>query len=300
MRDAVLRDLSDLPGVTVVALRDERLPAPSAVPSQIDWVEVGPEPDFEWQLFRELQSVDAAWVIAPESSGILERMSRLTEGMGKVLLGSSSRAVRLAASKLETARRLSGCGVPVVPTEPVVSNSDPFWLPCVAKPDDGAGCDGIRIVLNRDDWDDVSRQTFKGIAQPLLDGVPLSLSALFFLGHSQLLACNRQYIRRTSRGFFLDGCGVNSASDQWPSFERLAERIAAAVPELWGYAGVDLIRMEDELQVLEINPRTTTSYVGLRSSIGINPAGLILDLWRDGALPKLPRIAARQVDVMIS
>jgi predicted ATP-grasp superfamily ATP-dependent carboligase len=58
--------------------------------------------------------------------------------------------------------------------------------------------------------------------------------------------------------------------------------------------------MEDELQVLEINPRTTTSYVGLRSSIGINPAGLILDLWRDGALPKLPRIAARQVDVMIS
>jgi predicted ATP-grasp superfamily ATP-dependent carboligase len=46
---------------------------------------------------------------------------------------------------------------------------------------------------------------------------------------------------------------------------------------LWGYVGVDLVLADAGPIVLEINPRLTTSYCGLRDALGINPAALVLD-----------------------
>jgi len=40
--------------------------------------------------------------------------------------------------------------------------------------------------------------------------------------------------------------------------------------------GIDLVRTEQGLVMLEINPRLTTSYAGLRRALGVNPAGLVL------------------------
>jgi predicted ATP-grasp superfamily ATP-dependent carboligase len=39
--------------------------------------------------------------------------------------------------------------------------------------------------------------------------------------------------------------------------------------------------------VVEINPRLTTSYVGLRESLALNPAELIVSIWQNGALPEV-------------
>jgi predicted ATP-grasp superfamily ATP-dependent carboligase len=50
------------------------------------------------------------------------------------------------------------------------------------------------------------------------------------------------------------------------------------MPGLAGYVGVDLIVGENAITVLEVNPRLTTSYAGLRRAIGANPARLVLDL----------------------
>jgi hypothetical protein len=56
----------------------------------------------------------------------------------------------------------------------------------------------------------------------------------------------------------------------------LAERAAAAMPAATGYIGVDLVlgREPDGLEdaVIEINPRLTTSYVGLRAAATSNLA----------------------------
>jgi predicted ATP-grasp superfamily ATP-dependent carboligase len=38
---------------------------------------------------------------------------------------------------------------------------------------------------------------------------------------------------------------------------------------------------------VEINPRLTTSYVGLRRSLSINPAELILSIWQNGVIPEV-------------
>jgi predicted ATP-grasp superfamily ATP-dependent carboligase len=69
------------------------------------------------------------------------------------------------------------------------------------------------------------------------------------------------------------------------------------MPELWGYAGVDLMQCEQGPRVLEINPRLTTSYAGLRQSLGINPAALVLELWRSGILPEFDAESGKPVEI---
>jgi predicted ATP-grasp superfamily ATP-dependent carboligase len=61
--------------------------------------------------------------------------------------------------------------------------------------------------------------------------------------------------------------------------ENLTKEIAEALPGLWGYVGIDFIE-NHELGplVLEINPRLTSSYAGIRQATGINVAEQILRL----------------------
>jgi predicted ATP-grasp superfamily ATP-dependent carboligase len=52
------------------------------------------------------------------------------------------------------------------------------------------------------------------------------------------------------------------------------------VPGLWGYFGIDFVfdpANWSETFVIEINPRLTTSYVGLRRLCNVNLMGVLLD-----------------------
>jgi predicted ATP-grasp superfamily ATP-dependent carboligase len=164
----------------------------------------------------------------------------------------------------------------------------PFSLPCVVKPDDGVGCEGAAIVRSPVDWECLRGRlsaSMDWVVQPLTAGESLSLSALFSRGNTLLWTVNRQHIVEEGHGFRLAGCGVNALDDSGGTLAGLAERVAVAVPELWGYAGIDLILSEAGPRVLEINPRLTSSYAGLRASLNINPAASVLALWRTGGLP---------------
>ena len=66
---------------------------------------------------------------------------------------------------------------------------------------------------------------------------------------------------------------------------ELAQRAVALVPGLRGYVGVDLVLGEETCWLIEINPRVTTSYVGLRRVVGLNMAAAIWRACRDGSLP---------------
>lgn len=170
----------------------------------------------------------------------------------------------------------------------------------MVKPDDGVGCEGSRILETKSEWQ--AWVTAIGdptgyVVQPLVEGEPLSLSALFCHGKARLLSCNRQRIDRSRGGFSLRGCEVGAIRTSLSAYEDLANKLAEALPELWGYVGVDVLRCEQELKVLEVNPRLTTSYAGLRQFLGFNPAALVLDLWRSGRLPEVHPIAEMAVEI---
>ena len=47
----------------------------------------------------------------------------------------------------------------------------------------------------------------------------------------------------------------------------------------YGFFGIDaILDKNDNIFLLEINPRLTTSYIGLRSSLGFNPAIFLEDI----------------------
>ncbi len=287
MLDALARDLLEQHDVELVILHDERLASPLS-DDRIQVVKIGTPEPFRTVWLDWIGRCDAVWPIAPETGGILEHLCLDVEGAGKPLLTCPSAAVHLCASKLETAKRLEKSGLPAAPTLPLSNWKPQAGRRFVIKPDDGLSCEGARIVQAPDAFQASSSEA-GWIVQPLLEGDTLSLSVLFANGEARLLSCNRQRIERTGAGFVLQGCRVNGIGDGDGSWQLLSERIACAIPELWGYAGVDLILTNNGPVVLEVNPRLTTSYAGLRLATGENPGAYVLNLLQTGTLPP-PRV----------
>ncbi len=298
MLHSLVCDLSALPGIECTIVRDARLP-PTDLPA--DCRPVHSLESFPQIWAQTMAAADAVWPIVPEQEGALERVSAGVLAAGKVLLGSAPSAVRIAASKLKTARLLEDLGIPVVPTFGSGDRIPVIPGPWVLKPDDGAGCLGIRVCPDRDTlchrWEQLAERAAY-VAQPFVQGTAGSLSLLAREGQATLLGVNRQRIAVMDDALVLLGCVVNGMGRTDGRFRRLAGDVAAALPGLWGYAGVDLIATPAGPRVLEVNPRLTTSYVGLRESLGINPAGLVLDLLF-GDRPAEESFAGRAVDVCL-
>jgi len=297
MLSALIKDIRALPNnLELTLMRDDRLPLPFPGDG-IQTVMVGVTDPFHALWMEWISRCDAIWPIAPETGGVLERLCLDVETAGKALLTSPSSAVRLAASKLKTAQRLAKSGLPVVPTEILDGTCPPAWPIAVAKPDDGAGCEGTLIIS-----DPVQLQTLAGrqgwIVQPLLEGKTISLCVLFANGGARLLSCNLQQIERIGEGFALKGIIVNAITDRDGSMQTLAESIAHAIPELWGYVGVDLILTGDGPVILEINPRLTSSYAGLGLAMGENPAAWVLHLLTTGQLPPVVGDKGKPVEIL--
>jgi predicted ATP-grasp superfamily ATP-dependent carboligase len=288
MLGALLEDFAACEDIELIAFRDTRLSIPAST-SVSSWITIGPESSFDNELSRAAQQVDAVWLIAPETGGALERLSMQIEALGVKLLSVPSLAVRIAANKLITHDLLLQHEIPVVPTR-TWTPSDPSFDATsnfVVKPNDGVGCEGVyRFDSMPDQWPAaLTRDDL--IIQPWVDGISRSLSVLFCGGKATLLSCNTQVLHRQDHSIHLSGCIVNSVPDHDARYQQLLDRIAKALPSLWGYAGIDFIEAEDQLWAVEINPRLTSSYAGLRRATGINLAEAVIQLWQNGSLANL-------------
>ncbi|MBK3732179.1 ATP-grasp domain-containing protein [Azospirillum brasilense] len=286
MLHALLADLLDVSGVAVTVTRDARLP-PLALPVRSITIS---DPHESWSLWEDLaRQADGVWPIAPETDGALERFSRMVEASGRRLLNSRTDAVAVASSKAATAAVLSAAGLPVVPVRPVSADDPPGGGPWVVKPDDGAGCVDTRLIRGHAEWRgwlaEADRSGF--VVQPFQPGIPASLSMLCRDGRAWPLTANRQDVSLTG-GVFSYGGGLVGGMTLSPALSNLARGVAAALPGLFGCVGVDVIVGPDGPTIIEVNPRLTTSSVGLRRATGLNVAAAVLDLARDPPVPPQP------------
>ena len=274
---ALLRDLAELRGVELLASRDERLPALAGLETIVPL----PGEDALALYARGVAAADAAWPTAPETDRMLERLAQATIAAGRVLLGCRPPAVRLAASKRATAERLRQAGIAVVPTFTLADEVPPLPGRWVVKPDAGAGCDDAVVLPGRQAAiERMAEAPGRLVAQPWIEGPALSLSLLCAEGLARLLCCNRQRLSIADGRLALEGITVNAVPDVGGELAALGGRLAAAIPDLWGYVGVDLVATANGPVVLEINPRLTTSYCGLRPALQVNAAELVLRLLR--------------------
>lgn len=287
MLRAAVADFAALDGCDVITTRDPRLPGELGA----RWVRTVSPGTFDEAFDECLAACDAALVVAPEQGGLLAGLIERVERAGVLHLGSRSDAVRIAGDKLATLRRLAQAGLPVPVTveAPAPEAAGAVGFPLVLKPRDGAGCVGLRRV---DDPADLARAWAEAraaangsplIAQPYVRGTHASASLLCGGVEPQPVSLNGQAIVEDGR---FEYCG-GIVPLEHPLAARalgVAGRACALVPGLFGYVGVDLVLASDAV-VMEINPRLTTAYTGLRRAAGANLAAAILDAAR-GAPPR--------------
>ncbi len=275
MRDALLHDLAQLP-YRISTTVDTRLTKPEFCH---DCIEILTD-DNVWQIWEQkIQEADAVWLIAPETDGLLKKLTQLAVLHGKLILGCGLKAIEIFSCKMTTFLVLTQAKIATVPTYTIENwpRVDGRW---VVKPKDGAGCSSTlyfeqaRALI---DWFAHNNCT-SYVIQPYQEGVAASISCVMHQGHAQLLSCNKQLINIENNIFKYAGSQINGMQHYWDSFELLAQKIAETSMDLEGYIGIDVIvKPDNSIVVVEINPRLTTSYVGLAQATGQNPAALIIN-----------------------
>jgi len=212
----------------------------------------------------------------------------LVERSGGRLLGPSLPAVRLAADKQQTIQCLEKCGVATPHgqlIQPGTAIPQDFGFPAVLKPIDGAGSIGLNWIESAEHAASVKVDRSARRLERYCPGMAASVAFLCAKTRCIGLPPCRQLIDRQA-GFAYRG-------GQWPLEPALAhraltlaQRAVACLPPLLGYIGVDLVLGTapdgaDDV-VIEINPRLTTSYVGLRALSDQNLAEGLLNVAMGG------------------
>ena len=274
MLEALADDAFQLAKCEVTLLTDSLLPAASklCLPVGVRRRKVAGGEELA-ALLDTARDADAVILVAPETAGVLEsRLSLLhTAGIGDRVIGGPKGFVATAADKHATCGQLAAAGVPVPAGRTLEAGEQlpvGFRLPAVIKARSSAGCDGLQLLHTATDF-----QPPAGPArlEALVPGTPASLACLCGLGGITPLLPLEQ---------LFDGEGMPTfrglrplAADLRPRAEQLAVRAVEALAlgtcsRPRGWVGVDMLmglRTDGrDDRVIEINPRLTTSFVGLR------------------------------------
>ncbi len=254
-------------------------------------------------LFRELLGeVDAAFLIAPETDNVLYSLASEVVKAGTKLFGPLPPAIELTTDKsklLGVAKKL-GLKVPrhslsktSSSTASVEKTVRSIGYPVVFKVLDGAGSEGLSLVSRADEIPQAvekirrvsNRDLF--LVEEFVHGVDASVSLLSNGEKALPLSLNFQSvkIRNPNEESRYEGGYV-------PLKHRLMEKafedtkiLVENINGLQGYVGVDVKLSEEGVTILEVNPRLTTSYLGLRRVLRQNLSSMINEAIVSKTLP---------------
>ncbi len=277
MLQALLNDLSEVSGIEVQVILDHRINT-IKLPKNATVYPVHSTDHYQTILKNRLDQSTVFWPVAPETDGILYQLVALGKQMDNKVLASSPEVISLCSSKYDTLKHLYHQHISVAQTHTLSAFAAVNDQDYVIKPDDGIGAENIQVVKGSK-LVDVDAENTNLIVQPRLDGDHLSLSCLCKEGQAWLLSVNRQLITRSDNSFEFTGCEVNISTVDDENMRCLINQVAMSMPGLWGYIGIDLIiTPQGELVVMEINPRLTTSYAGIKKATGMNVSALVLGM----------------------
>ncbi|HEX4143949.1 MAG TPA: ATP-grasp domain-containing protein [Pirellulales bacterium] len=276
MRAALAADLAATGAVEVLTL-DDRLPEREA---------------FE----QAARRADATLIIAPEFDGILATRHRWAAAVGARVLGQSPETVELAADKQRTAEHLARHGINVPHGRLLVAGRRlprDFVYPAVLKPVDGCGSLEIRWIRGPDDLAAVPPTARGWRLERFCAGLPASVALLCGPRHFETLPACRQLLAGAAEDpawrFAYRGGQLPLPPPLDERARQLSRRVATTLDAgrpagPLGWLGIDLVLGDDPTGgddvVIEINPRLTTSYLGLRRLAQGNLAAALLAVAR--------------------
>ncbi|TFF98747.1 MAG: ATP-grasp domain-containing protein [Promethearchaeota archaeon] len=263
---------------------------------------IGRNEDFLREFKNLVKKSEFCFIIAPEFSQILRDLTEIINKSGKKLLSVGNKGIEIASSKLNTYKFFKANQLPTPETYLIPNNngypddsellklSKKFKFPMLIKPDDGVGAESIYYFSSQSEL-----ENFIEVKKVSLEYKRRYILQEFILGRdlSILILNNQSLIDKkkppvilsvNSQEIQIKGSGGNSEySGGMIPFEEndiLNEKINNLLENIdfqnfIGIFGIDFL-FDDTINFIEINPRLTTSYIGLRYVFNVNPMELLL------------------------
>ncbi len=277
MLRAIVSDLSEV-AETVVPL-DPRFS--TLLSDAFETVRIDAQETLWGQWIAAARECDAALVVAPESDGVLAKAVAVLHASGIDVISGSGDFLRVASDKLLTAKSLHAAGVPhplyMALSDRRFQKELQQHSKFVVKPRDGCGTQEIKIL---DCFNDARAELEDNlILQPWMPGRAISIAMVGSATQQTFLPAVAQNLCDVTCEY-AGGHGPLDDDSQRRATSLASRAIAAMPPTVRGFVGLDLLLGDcaSEDCVIEINPRLTTSYVGLRRMIHGNLAARLFDL----------------------
>lgn len=250
------------------------------------------------------EQADAVYVVAPETDGVLQSLVELVEQTGAASLNCQARAIAKVSDKAGFHEFMRTLGVPL-PETMMFSVTDrvteiteavrgSLSFPVVFKPVDGVSCGGVSVARNEEQVAGAVGKVKAESAgkyflvQNLIEGAAASVTVLSTGSKVVPVSLNRQDVKLETPEASSSYSGGAAPFDHPLGAEAFeaAEKIVKSVPGLRGYAGVDFVLTDEDAVAIEVNPRLTTSYVGLRRVLNFNLAQAIVNAVLEHKLPE--------------
>lgn len=287
----------------VTTFLDKRLTAINPPNKADKIIAIATQNEFYKKLIKISKLVDGVYVIAPESDQLLENIVKTLEKSGRTSLNCASEAIKRVSNKMSTYEILKNNAIPVPETILLNNTEEPdsiknkmkkLGFPLVVKPLDGVSCAGISIVKTQNHISKavakVIQQTGKEqfIVQKQVKGNAVSVCVFCDGKNAVSITLNQQFVTLSTPEKNSAYCGGTVPFNHPIEHEALAiaKKAVETLGGLKGYVGVDMVLTEKGPVVMEINPRLTVSYVGLRKVVNFNTAQAIIHAVANGKLPK--------------
>lgn len=302
MLRSILEDFKKLKFQTITQL-DERIFNLSDYLNQDDLSLVTANDDFLDVYKTCLEKANCCFIIAPEFSNNLYKLTEIALNNQKDLYSIGLEGIKLGASKIKTYDffKDNDLVTPLTYQIPLVDGKidfdfiyekfEEFQFPFIIKPEDGVGAESIYYFQRKKELElfftrenipiDPNRNY---ILQEYIEGTDLSVSIINnpledkVTDNLSILSINSQNIGfkgLNGRSYYLGGyTPIKQYTHVKKILQKNLEKIS--LHKFKGYFGIDFIKTpDDKLYFIEINPRMTTSYIGIRNILNRNPLLLL-------------------------
>jgi len=267
---------------------------------------VKPKEDFLQKYIDCVRKSTFCFIIAPEFSKHLYKLTQIVKDHKKNLLSIDLKGVQLGTSKLETynyfiANKVNtpkSYNIPFkagfIDLDFLLQKFDQLGNSIIIKPEDGAGSE---LIFHFEDKDQIRlffknhKETFdmerSYIVQEFIEGDDLSISIINRTNPKKagimdqiILSINTQIVQNlgpNKESIYLGGfTPIENYEELRDRFEKILKNMD--LTSFYGFFGIDFIKKADNsIFFIEINPRLTTSYIGIRNVLDYNPLEILLN-----------------------
>ena len=299
MLRTIIEDFKKL-GYQIITLLDVRISHLSRY-LKTDMVKlVKPEDEFLKIYTNYVKKSTFCFIIAPEFSKHLYNLTQIAKDLNKKILSINLNGVWLGTSKLETYKYFiankvntpKSYKIPLkggeMDVDFILQKFDQLGSSIIMKPEDGAGSELIYHFTTKDQillLFERAKANFNiarsYIVQEFIDGDDLSISIINRTNSEKIndrdqiiLSINAQNVQNIDSNkdsYYLGGfTPVENYKVLRNKFEKILKSMD--LTSFQGYFGIDFIKKADNsIYFIEINPRLTTSYIGIRNILDFNP-----------------------------